>query len=210
MKNIFWGLALVFVSWNLTAEEFDLYYIDYSVHENADLKFLSHRGEGRLDSYLSMEVQYPPVKKVYDKIQEKRSLVLKNRGEAHITVVTPIEYYDVLKSKISIQEIEELAIRIGIQSADFKIKCLGRGKLKVNNKTDETYYIVVDSDKLLAIRKEIQSLFEKKGGLVNSFNAATYYPHITVGFTSRDLHESDGVIKNSETCISDFNYNPKK
>lgn len=188
----------------------EIYYIDSRVQQNADLKFISHQGDGRFGTYLTMEVQYEPVKNLFEQIQTQKKLKLKNRGEAHITVVTPIEYYDVLKTHLSMNEIDQLAQTLNIQAARFEIKCLGRGQVKVGEKTDQTFYIVVNSAKLLEIRKEIQKLFEQKGGVVNSFKAEQYYPHITVGFTTRDLHESDGVIKNESSCVSDIAYKPSK
>lgn len=186
------------------------YFIERSVQHNADLKFISHQGDGRFATYLTMEVQYTPVKKVFEQIQTKNQLKLKNRGEAHITVVTPIEFFDVLKSHLTMNEIDKLAQTLNIQRAGFEIKCLGRGQVTAEGKTDQTFYIVVNSVKLLEIRKEIQKLFEQKGGAVNAFKAELFYPHITVGFTTRDLHESDGVIKNESSCVGEIVYKPSK
>ena len=200
------GLSLAAQSANSS----EPYYIESSVQQNADLKFISHQGDGRFATYLTMEVQYSPVKKVFEQIQTKNQLKLKNRGEAHITVVTPIEYFDVLKSHLSMNEIDQLAQKLNIQAARFEIKCLGRGQVTAAQKTDQTFYIVVNSEKLLEIRKEIQKIFEQKGGAVNAFKAEQYYPHITVGFTTRDLHESDGVIKDEKSCVGDIVYKPSK
>ena len=58
-----------------------------------------------------------------------------------------------------------------------------------------TYFVVVQSEDLISIRKKIQDSFVGKGGDKNDFNPLNYFPHITLGFTKRDLHESDGVIK---------------
>lgn len=33
------------------------------------------------------------------------------------------------------------------------------------------------------------------------FRAERFFPNITVGFNKRDLHESDGVIKDKTTCF---------
>jgi len=127
----------------------------------------------------------------------ERKLSLKNRGEAHITVITPIEYYDVLKSKISMEEINTIALQASIQDSEFKIEYIGEGK----KDKDSTFYLVVSSPQLVAIRKLIQEQFESRGGEKNTFKAEHFYPHITLGFTTRDLHESDGVIKDSRSCI---------
>jgi 2'-5' RNA ligase len=206
-------ILLSLLVFNITAQASkttEPYYLDSNVQKNADLKFISHQGDGRFATYLTMEVQYAPVKNVFEQIQTKTQLKLKNRGEAHITVITPIEYFDVLKSHLTMNEIDKLAQSLNIQAAGFEVKCLGRGEVTAAGKIDQTFYIVVNSVKLLEIRKEIQKLFEQKGGEVNSFKAEVFYPHITVGFTTRDLHESDGVIKNESSCVGDIVYKPSK
>jgi hypothetical protein len=53
------------------AKNSEPYFIEPSVQQNADLKFISHQGDGRFASYLSMEVQYLPVNKVFEQIQTK-------------------------------------------------------------------------------------------------------------------------------------------
>ena len=98
---------------------------------------------------------------------------------------------------VTIEEIDHIARRMNIQASKFKVVCLGRG-----TKDDmSTYYVVVKSEDLLNIRKEIETLFIKKGGEKRKFRAENFFPHITVGFTKRDLHESDGVIKDETSCI---------
>lgn len=169
-------------------------FLDSSVFENGNRAFVPHHGEGRFGSYLIQDVNYQPVANLRESLGKN----LKHRGEAHITVVTPIEYFDVLKSKVSIKEIDTIALKEGIQESEFKVECLGRGK----KDKDETYFIVVSAPKLIEIRQKIQELFESRGGAKNSFKANHFYPHITVGFSSRDLHESDGVYKDKHSCIN--------
>lgn len=66
---------------------------------------------------------------------------------------------------------------------------------------ETTFFIVVNSVDLINIRTVIQLLFIQKGGLPNQFDANNFYPHITVGFTKMDLHDSNGVIKDSRSCV---------
>lgn len=65
----------------------------------------------------------------------------------------------------------------------------------------KTYFLVVGSPALLAIRKKISKLFVEKGGQAKDFVADNFFPHVTIGFTQRDLFESDGVVKDATSCI---------
>lgn len=128
---------------------------------------------------------------------------IKNRGEAHITIVTPPEW-KILSQKVSNQEAEKL-IR-GLKKNDYKIICLGQGKYfdTKTNKELKNYFYVVDFPKAIESRKAIASLYKSRGG-DKDFEAEHFYPHITLGFTDRDLHEQDGVIKNTSSCIEKIN-----
>lgn len=150
-------------------------------------------------NYLSMELNYKPSEALRIELEKDLGMTLKNRGEAHITVLTPPEY-NVLKGKISIQEINDIALKNKLQESSVKAICVGVGESK-NNSAAKTYYVVVLSQNLLKIRKQISDTFLARGGDPEKFDAQNFYPHITLGFTERDLHqESDGVIKNTESC----------
>lgn len=167
-------------------------------------KFIAHEGKGRFGRYISMNIAYAPVKELYERVENKEGVSLKNRGEAHITVITPVEFYNVLKQKISIKELINLAKKMGIQSSDFEVECLGEGGKMIKDKLERTIYIVVKSPDLVNYRKKVEKLFLKRGGKSGLFEANNFYPHITVGFTKRDLHESDGVIKNRNSCYAEL------
>lgn len=185
-----------------------------SVHNTSNIQFQPHLGQGPFANYLSMEIPYLPISQARLQLEALLGAKLKNRGEAHITVITPPEYFQVLKEKISIQEINQLAVKSNLQSARFEALCLGAASPKIQttsgggknfkvfsgNEPPSTYYVVVKSDDLLKFRVAIQKLYIARGGNPTSFNPLHYFPHITVGFTDRDLHESDGVIKDISTC----------
>ncbi len=178
--------------------------ISKDIHNTSEEKFLAHSGDGAFDSYLIQNLPFLPVKALYQDLEKKLNTKLISRGEAHITVITPVEYYNVLKSHISIQEIDKIAKDMKIQEAPFKIVCLGRGQTIMDKEIESTYYIVVEAKRLIEIRKAIWEIYVSKGGNQDDFNPDYYYPHITVGFTKRDLHESDGVIKDKNShfaCI---------
>lgn len=173
------------------------------VFENSGLAFISHQGAGAFDTYLTMEVKFEPIAELFKDLLIAKRIQLTNRGEAHITVITPVEFHEILKSRISMNEIDEIARKAKIQSSKFDVVCVGKGSLEIDSKTEQAFYLVVRSPELLKIREEVKKLFESKGGEKDLFKPVYFYPHITLGFTKRDLHESDGVIKDERTCFGD-------
>lgn len=175
--------------------------ISASIFNSASLQFKSHQGRGYYDNYLSMELPYTPVKGLFDKLEDLESISLKTRGEAHITVLSPVEFHD-LKNYVSIEEMEKIAKSHNVQSSQFDIQCLGQGQSP--DHSDSTYFVVVSSLDLVNIRRDIAKLYADRSGEAGAFVAEDFYPHITVGFTSRDLHIQDGVCKDQRTCIYDI------
>lgn len=172
------------------------------VHHNAQFDFIPHHGEGPFGTYLTMEINYKPMKYLFDQVNRVHPRNLKNRGEAHITVITPVEYNKVLRPFVSMKEIDQIAQMMYIQQSQFQVVCLGRGVANLNGKREETFYVVVKSEDLLDIRRQVRDLFVARGGDARAFNPEHFFPHITLGFTARDLHESNGVIKNSRSCVA--------
>jgi 2'-5' RNA ligase len=165
--------------------------------------FVAHTEDRPFGSYLTMNVSFGEIKTIFDTVKKTYKLPLKNREEAHITVITPPEYDKVLKSLVTIQEITKIAKAMKIQESRFNTICLGKGEANLKGKKAHTFYVVVESAALLKIRNKIQQLYVKRGGDKSKFLVDKFYPHITVGFTPRDLHESDGVIKDKKSCIAD-------
>ena len=168
------------------------------IYQNKDLPFISHQGSGDFENYLSMNINYSPVKELLKQWVNKLGKPLKNRGEAHITVITPIEFSGTLKRLVTQEEIDQMAINRNIQGSSFDVTCLGSGKAG----RDATYFIVVESSDLLEIRKDVQKLFVHRGGDPLAFDPSSFHPHITLGFTSRDLHQADGVVKDKRSCLN--------
>ncbi len=174
-----------------------------TIHQTKDLPFLSHSGPGAFDNYQTMNLPFDPVLELHQRWVEQEKIKLIHRGEAHITVITPIEFWNVLKPQgVTIQEIQNISKDQHLQNSKFQIICLGSGQASLNGKLEKTFYLVVESEDLLRLRQKIQDLFLSKGGSKNKFQPNNYYPHITLGFTQRDLHESDGVIKDKNSCVA--------
>lgn len=151
--------------------------------------------------YLSMNVEFSPLDEVRKHVETKEKRTLQHRGEAHITVISPPEY-EQLKSVLSMELINEVALLNRIQETPFEIVCLGRGQVRVDKQTLSTYFIVVDAPELVTLRQTLATLYKNNGGQPNDFKPEDYNPHITVGFSERDLHSQDGVIKNKASCFS--------
>ena len=165
--------------------------------------FIPKTGEGKFDSYLQMNIDFPSVQNLFFQLDQKLQGTLNKenaRVEAHITVMTPIEFRDVLEpAGLTIEAINKMAKNFKIQKADFSITCLGKGETR--DKKNQTYYLVVKSQKLVELREEIFKSYIKAGGISSQFDPNTFYPHITIGYTSKDLHlGSDGVMKGTNSC----------
>jgi len=163
--------------------------------------------------YLQQTLDFNSVKGLYGQLQ-KTVLDLQTRQEAHITVINPQEYGDVLsKAGVTMDEIDNIAKRHRIQNASFKVLCMGKAHVPVNGKPDTVFFLVVSAPSLVKIRKDVERLYVKKGGEPSLFEAEAFWPHITVGFTIRDvfLLPDDHVYKGTNTCIRPVKFiSPRK
>lgn len=119
-------------------------------------------------------------------------------SQAHITVLTPGEWSAVTSAKggnLSPARVEAIAKQNGLQGAVIKPIGLGMGSVG----TMSTYFVVVDAPQLRAIRQAIADEITAKGGTLGAFKPGTYYPHITVGYTTKDLHIEQGVVKDANS-----------
>lgn len=173
-----------------------------STSEKAE--FIPHTEEKPMKAYLAMNLPYPPYQTLFEQVQKAEGVTLQNRGEAHITVVTPIEYDKVLKRHLSIAEIHKIAEEAKIQDMEFTPVCIGRGEKEISGKLEKTYFVVVYSSALIDLRGKIEEAYVKNGGKPQDFVPEKFLPHVTLGFTARDLHYEDGVNKNKTSCVYEF------
>lgn len=176
--------------------------ITYDAAVNAPAPFVEHAGPEKMQSYLAMNLPYPPIEAIRKNLEKRLGRELMNRGEAHITVITPIEFDQVLGSKISMKKINSIAIQAGMQDDPVQFLCVGRGSANLNGRGEQTYFLVVKAPRLLEIRRAIKESFVKAGGDPDAFDADRFFPHVTLGFTKRDLHFEDGVIKDESSCLA--------
>lgn len=146
--------------------------------------------------YLARGISYEAIASLKSQIEAREGDRLIDRGEAHMTVVTPPEFSR-LKTKMTMAEVEWLARDNGFYEAPFQIACLGRA----TKGADKTYFLVASSPVLLNVRRIIEKEFRARGGSADAFQADRFFPHVTVGYSQRDLHEGDGAVKDVTSCI---------
>src|SRR5690606_10246762 len=95
-------ILLVFVSSLSYSQEFLL---NKRILDGNSVSYLAHSGNGEWDNYQTMNLPFFPAADLFKQIVVKEKIPMTTRGEAHITVITPIEYWDVLRlAGITIEE----------------------------------------------------------------------------------------------------------
>ena len=197
----FMALLGFILSMTVSAQTIDLK-IPTEIYHNNEEPFLTHEGTGAFDNALAMNIIYAPVKNLRPQIE---ALIGKKLdffkawnadGEAHVTVVSPLEFYNALKVKLSMKEINAIAEKYDIQDSRLSLLGLGSAKSWVEGRLEESFFLIVDSAGLRNIRQQIWYEFTRRGGDRSAFDPTWFFPHITIGYTKRDLYEADGVLKN--------------
>ncbi|HET9239797.1 MAG TPA: 2'-5' RNA ligase family protein [Oligoflexus sp.] len=171
-----------------------------TVHVNPEVLATQKLDWTAKSQYVDMKVPYEPIAQLKKEIEAREGVVLQSRGEAHITVITPPEM-TVLRTRLSLEQINGTIEKSRIQSIPIQLQCVGRGQLKQADRKLATYFIVVQAPGLLQVREKLRQQFIAAGGEKQAFSVERFRPHITVGFTERDLHPEDGVIKDSRSCL---------
>lgn len=149
---------------------------------------------------LAMSLPVEPVKPLVPRIEAAFGVTLKPLGEARITVLTAPEAGELAKAGLGMQDIER-EFASGIQAIPYEVLCVGEA-VSTKDSTLKAYYLVVRSAGLVDLRARILAMAkERAGSKPVKFEPEAFYPHVTVGFTRRDLDmEDDGVRKDGRTC----------
>ncbi|MBL7687376.1 MAG: hypothetical protein JNJ49_05035 [Bdellovibrionaceae bacterium] len=147
--------------------------------------------------YVTVDLPYDPFRRLTESLETLEGIKLKTRGEAHITLITPPEF-DVLSKHLAESEIRHAFDAVALRPAE--PICVGRGHVGAA----KTYYVVVKLASALKVRELLAKKFKARGGDLAQFKAAVFYPHVTLGFTDRDLHIQDGVVKDAKSCVHRF------
>lgn len=159
------------------------------------------------DGALIMNVDYQAVADVRRQIEEIYDLELEDRGEAHITVITPPEAQGwFTESEKGIRDYYSTDAMIANYSPDlqftyFEVVCVG---MQENDDGRKVFYLVVDAPGLIETRDDIKliaGMNAEEMGEELEFDPFAYDPHITIGFVEGDVH---GVSKGQDTCVQDI------
>lgn len=172
---------------------------DFHLSKNIyqQMEFIAHEEDTPFGSYLAMNLPFAPFADLKQQVEKEFNVKLKNRGEAHITVITPPEFKNELSLSLNINAISNFARQFNIQKVNFKPICVGQASLVVDGKKESVFYVVVDAPELHELRMRIKQMAP-----ASEFNPELFFPHITLGFTKRDLHYEDGIKKDESTCVA--------
>ena len=156
---------------------------------------------------LIRNVDYKAVNILIPQIEKYIGKKLVDRGESHISVITPPEGKgwsfsnpEGINALISQEELHRKYFS-NLQKTEFKIHCLGD---RISDSGNHVFFLVVDSPELFKVREEISAELKRRSkfaGTKVEFDPQNYYPHITVGYIGGDVHN---VSKGKETCIKDI------
>ena len=166
--------------------------------ETITREFLSH------DIWIGKNLLFPPFEQIRTQLEKVLARKLKNRGEAHITLLTPPEFFAIqaefkaASKTVTVADIEKVIGAENLQTMEFELVCVGGFKRKVEP-FDETFYVVVKSQNLLNLRIKIRDFVTKEIGKT-LFVPENFAPHITLGFDQNDMHDKDGAKKDASSC----------
>lgn len=197
--KIFIGLLLLISIKSYALTELHL---DKSILNSSKLDFITHTGTPTsFNNALALNIEYHQIKRLREVLMDELGIKINFltawnfSGEAHVTTISPPEYKNVLRHFISMKKINEIAISLDIQGADLTVLGLGSGSTKMGGHIEETFFLIVDSNKLRKIRHAIYQEFVKNGGDPSAFDPTWFFPHITIGYTKKDIHENNGLLK---------------
>lgn len=120
---------------------------------------------------MNFDFQY--VKPVFDLVNSTQVPLL-NRGDAHVTVISPPEFGVLSAAGITIDQVNKIATDLHIQSSNVQVVCLGKEDVKLAGVEKIVYQIIVKSTDLVKIREQIFKLYVKQGG-----NTALFDPRVS-------------------------------
>jgi hypothetical protein len=59
-------------------------------------------------------------------------------GEGHVTTITPVEFYQVLRAKLTMNDIDAIAERYRIQNSDLQVLGVGSGRVLIEGKQEDS------------------------------------------------------------------------
>jgi hypothetical protein len=187
--------------------------IGKSFMDGSKIDFIPHVGDPKkFLSYMSLELSYPQSEIAFNHLNSLHGPLI-NRAEAHLTIVTPPEFNNILSPLITMEELNTIALSMNVQSSTIKPICVGKGtKMETNpaakmvGKDSSVWYVVVESEDVISIRDAIWKVFVERGGEASSFDPRNIWPHVTLGFQEKDWFPESNVFKTVYTCVAKLKY----
>jgi 2'-5' RNA ligase len=151
------------------------------------------------DGAIIRNVDYRSVNALVAQLNEIYNIELKDRGEAHITVITPPEFKSSISKVFSIDELLN-RYRGSLQDTSFDVVCVGSRRSQDEQKV--VFYLVVKSPELFELRKNLANEGNARSALPLSFDPKAFWPHITIGYINGDVFE---FTKGVESCVPGLN-----
>jgi hypothetical protein len=149
--------------------------------------------------WVGIPMPHGPVEKIREELEKRIGKKLQHKGEAHITVITPAEIR-ILSQTIKMNTVEKIVVKESAMRASIKVLCLKKVTAVLSNKSEDSWFISATSPELLEFRKQVWRRFVTKGGIPEDFQWKRWSSHITVGFTSQELHDEDRISKEKAEC----------
>ncbi|KAJ9530140.1 hypothetical protein QJQ45_023423 [Haematococcus lacustris] len=155
-------------------------------------------------SWLGFQLSWALYEPIFAQLNSTAGVApLVNRGDVYITTISTAEYAVLSSlSSITIQDINAIAMASDIQASSFVPHCVARFRksLVTPAVVDEAYNVPASSADLVAIRQRVSDLYQMLGGEPGMFNPTSFLPHITLGFSRRNMGDADGVFKGENAC----------
>lgn len=157
------------------------------------------------EKVIQVPLEFEPIAQLRQAVERRIGRQLLSRGEAHITVIKPQEL-SFLEGVLSRSDLEKLIASFELHPEKLNAICVGMGEARLGGKRESTYFVVLEAPELFSFRRQVATevanrSLKTRGSRRSTFDAADFYPHITLGFSSRDLHEQHGVVKNVKSCL---------
>ncbi|KAL6762462.1 hypothetical protein V8C86DRAFT_2518281 [Haematococcus lacustris] len=155
-------------------------------------------------SWLGFQLSWALYEPIFAQLNSTAGVApLVNRADVYITTISTAEYAVLSSlSSITIQDINAIAMASDIQASSFVPHCVARFRksLVTPAVVDEAYNVPASSADLVAIRQRVSDLYQMLGGEPGMFNPTSFLPHITLGFSRRNMGDADGVFKGENAC----------
>jgi len=155
------------------------------------------------EDWLGLPLNFAPIEEVRKELEKKIGRTLNSKGEAHVTVITSPEWRT-LGQYLKMDVLDGLVVKEKMMGAKIKVKCLKKITATVNGKVEESWFVSLEAPELKEYRNEVWRRYVAAGGLPEDFDWKRWHPHITVGFTAKEVHDEDKVTKEKSRCEIDL------